>query len=146
MKPTPHGTTNGYKNYGCRCDKCRAANTRFQRKWMAAHPDAVERKRINARIKRRGVTDLDPNELLVKPAVHGELSGIRKHKRDKTPLCRLCGVLNTKIRKEREAARRARLTPHGTESALRRHYRLGQKPCAKCRKVYKIRKSDAPNS
>lgn len=24
-KPTPHGTVNGYNNYGCRCSKCRRA-------------------------------------------------------------------------------------------------------------------------
>lgn len=27
-KPIQHGTGNGYKYHGCRCDDCRAANTR----------------------------------------------------------------------------------------------------------------------
>ncbi|MDP7727619.1 hypothetical protein [Mycobacterium sp. TY813] len=30
-----HGTTNGYGNLGCRCDLCRAANTRNRRAYLA---------------------------------------------------------------------------------------------------------------
>lgn len=29
--PTPHGTYNGYTNYRCRCERCRAANAAFER-------------------------------------------------------------------------------------------------------------------
>jgi hypothetical protein len=44
-----HGTPNGYKNCGCRCDACRAANAAEQRKFQAG-------KRANAAAARR--TDL----------------------------------------------------------------------------------------
>ncbi len=30
-KPIPHGTHNGYANYGCRCDECRTATSAYQR-------------------------------------------------------------------------------------------------------------------
>ena len=28
-KPIPHGTKNAYNNYGCRCDECKAASSRY---------------------------------------------------------------------------------------------------------------------
>ena len=31
-----HGTASRYKNYGCRCSKCRAANAKAQRDWRAS--------------------------------------------------------------------------------------------------------------
>lgn len=31
--PTPHGTIGGYNNHRCRCDECRAANTRNMRRY-----------------------------------------------------------------------------------------------------------------
>lgn len=135
-KPIPHGTQNGYKNYGCRCDKCRKANTRYCRNWMNNHPDAKMRRARAARLKSRGG---DPDVLLTHTAVHGEVSGINKHKRDKTDFCRPCNTLAVKMRNEKAAAARARRQPHGTESALRRHYSLGEKPCPRCRSVYKRR-------
>src|ERR1700677_4043481 len=118
-KPIPHGTYNGYKNYGCRCERCCKANTRYCKAWMDAHPEAKERRAGARRLKNRGG---NPDVLRVTPAIHGELSGINKHKRDKTPLCRKCSVLATRLRKESEAARKAARRPHGTEAALRRHY------------------------
>jgi hypothetical protein len=30
-----HGTQDGYTNHDCRCDRCRAANTRAMRKYRA---------------------------------------------------------------------------------------------------------------
>lgn len=30
-KPTPHGTENGYRRYGCRCDDCRHEHARYNR-------------------------------------------------------------------------------------------------------------------
>lgn len=30
-KPKKHGTVSGYKNFGCRCPRCRAANRRYER-------------------------------------------------------------------------------------------------------------------
>lgn len=131
-----HGTLSGYKYYGCRCDRCRKANTVACRKWMKEHPDALARKARNERIRRRGG---DPDILLKKAAVHGEISGLRKHRRDGTRLCRKCRSFQTQARKEREAKHKAALRPHGTEAALRRHYDRGERPCARCRNVYKNR-------
>jgi hypothetical protein len=43
-----HGTYNGYKNHGCRCDRCRTANTVAQRDYKRAwyrrqgHPTRAE--------------------------------------------------------------------------------------------------------
>jgi hypothetical protein len=40
----PHGTTGGYKNWGCHCVKCTIANTISSRDYYHAskiHPDAV---------------------------------------------------------------------------------------------------------
>lgn len=34
-KPLVHGTDNGYRKHGCRCDACRAANARRQREIRA---------------------------------------------------------------------------------------------------------------
>jgi hypothetical protein len=30
VRPIPHGTVNGYNNYGCRCDECRTAAVAYQ--------------------------------------------------------------------------------------------------------------------
>lgn len=37
MKDVPHGTANGYTNYGCRCDECRVAHNEYYKK-MAKGP------------------------------------------------------------------------------------------------------------
>jgi hypothetical protein len=34
----PHGTANGYRNYRCRCDDCRVANSAYQRAFRAQNP------------------------------------------------------------------------------------------------------------
>lgn len=31
-----HGTHNGYANYGCRCDKCKARESEYRRAWHAS--------------------------------------------------------------------------------------------------------------
>jgi hypothetical protein len=31
LLPIPHGTVNGYSNYGCRCDECRTAEITYRR-------------------------------------------------------------------------------------------------------------------
>lgn len=33
-KNPQHGTVNSYNNYGCRCDLCRLANTRYKEKYL----------------------------------------------------------------------------------------------------------------
>ena len=35
-RPIPHGTPNGYGNYGCRCDACRAAHSKYMFDMQAA--------------------------------------------------------------------------------------------------------------
>lgn len=38
--PTPHGTNNGYRNYGCRCDACVEAGRSYQLAWKRSrHPE-----------------------------------------------------------------------------------------------------------
>jgi hypothetical protein len=36
MSPVKHGTPKAYRNAGCRCEGCRAANRRYQREYRAA--------------------------------------------------------------------------------------------------------------
>lgn len=31
-----HGSVNGYTNHGCRCERCRAAEARRQKRWRAS--------------------------------------------------------------------------------------------------------------
>lgn len=38
----PHGTVNSYQNYGCRCKRCRAANTKSHRKYMRSKGYAAQ--------------------------------------------------------------------------------------------------------
>ena len=38
-----HGTLNGYRNLGCRCQPCRDANTAAMRVYRHAHPEQSER-------------------------------------------------------------------------------------------------------
>ena len=55
-KPIPHGTINGYANYKCRCDDCKAAQSERNRKQYTPRPR-------------------EP-----KPIQHGTLSGYGTHK------------------------------------------------------------------
>lgn len=41
-----HGTDNGYTNYGCRCDRCKAANTEQSRRDRADHNGQNDRELI----------------------------------------------------------------------------------------------------
>ena len=41
MNQIPHGTTNGYNNYGCRCDECREANAKAHASYMSRNPKQV---------------------------------------------------------------------------------------------------------
>lgn len=47
INPNPpsmaHGTVNGYKNIGCRCDKCRKAASKYHRTWMQAKPERLKK-------------------------------------------------------------------------------------------------------
>lgn len=52
-----HGTLNGYGNLGCRCDRCRAANTAAHRDYMRAHPEQYRRQTRTERRKRTGDPD-----------------------------------------------------------------------------------------
>ena len=35
LSKAPHGTTQGYRRWGCRCDACCAASTEYQRGYRA---------------------------------------------------------------------------------------------------------------
>lgn len=48
-----HGTTNGYRNLGCRCDACRAANAARQLAYMRAHPEQRAKQRDYEKRRRR---------------------------------------------------------------------------------------------
>lgn len=47
-----HGTTNGYRNLRCRCDRCRAAATKDKQMWQAVRaslsPDDPRHGSLNA--------------------------------------------------------------------------------------------------
>lgn len=38
-----HGSTNGYRNHGCRCPECTAAASATQREYMHADPERARR-------------------------------------------------------------------------------------------------------
>lgn len=38
-----HGTPNGYRNLGCHCDDCKAANAKEQHRYMHADPVRLQR-------------------------------------------------------------------------------------------------------
>lgn len=40
-KPIPHGTTNGYRHFGCRCQKCRDAHREYARKYTGSKPKTL---------------------------------------------------------------------------------------------------------
>lgn len=37
-----HGTTNGYNNWSCRCEPCKAAIAQYLREWRGARPESVD--------------------------------------------------------------------------------------------------------
>ena len=123
----PHGVFNRYKNYGCRCVECRAANTKAQSDYMATHPEQREKKRLNAR---KGTPRRGP--------VHGAQSGVNWHKTHKTPLCIRC--MNFKQAKTvvARAARQESLAPCGTTAAIRRHYRHHEPIDEICRVAFNL--------
>lgn len=57
-KKIPHGTSNGYNNYGCRCKRCQKAWAQEQRRYKERHPEvrvkASERERVHY-YEKRGV-------------------------------------------------------------------------------------------
>lgn len=44
-----HGTENGYTNYECRCQRCRAANAEAHRAYMDRKPEQREKHRERER-------------------------------------------------------------------------------------------------
>lgn len=68
-----HGTTSRYRQ-GCRCDDCRAAKTREQRKWRADNPEKVYRGAKALRDRKRA----DPS--LIPEHVHGTENGYGNYK------------------------------------------------------------------
>lgn len=119
-KDIPHGTLNGYKNYGCRCDLCRAKNAKSQVVYMLGHPEQREKARQRA-LRRRGK---DPALVPPRPKVlHGSPNGVSSHKRKGQPLCEDCQKY-VEAKQLFLAARKAvALRPCGTLAAVRRHYR-----------------------
>jgi hypothetical protein len=47
-----HGTTNGYGNYGCRCEACCRANTEAMRDYRRRHPEQQEKARLREAARR----------------------------------------------------------------------------------------------
>lgn len=74
-KPTPHGTLNGYKNYGCRCDECKAAMSAAMRAYNAADP---ERNRAKARAWQLANPDQYKARRDAYTSAHKEEQSIRK--------------------------------------------------------------------
>ena len=44
-----HGLVTSYVHKGCRCDECRAANTRYMREWRARNPEIADLRRARNR-------------------------------------------------------------------------------------------------
>jgi hypothetical protein len=62
-----HGTYNGYQNYGCRCDACRAANTAYyaSKPYQAKYRDRLTAEgfqRGQPGIRRKGKHPYGPNK------------------------------------------------------------------------------------
>ncbi len=120
---TPHGTLNGYKNYGCRCAECRTANAQSQRVYMLGHPEQRDKAR-NRALRRRG-----KNPALVprrKKVLHGSPNGVMSHKRKKQELCADCQRYVEAKQLLAQAQKAVALKPCGTLAAVRRHYRKGE--------------------
>lgn len=128
-----HGSTSTYRNHGCRCDECKAANTQGHARYMAAHPEQREKARQRNRIA-RGKDPLDRRAL----PVHGAQSGLNYHKGRKEPLCEACATFKAARDVIAKAEREAKLRPCGTMAAFRRHYRRGEKPCQACRDAFNL--------
>lgn len=67
MKAVPHGTYNGYRNYGCRCETCKEAHSDYQRRmrdrWKESQRrSAREWARRNPRKRREYLYGLSPDE------------------------------------------------------------------------------------
>lgn len=57
-KKIPHGTANGYNNYGCRCKRCKKAWAKTMYEYKERHPEARVRASDNMRAryyKKRGL-------------------------------------------------------------------------------------------
>jgi len=39
VKEIPHGTLSGYRHHKCRCDECKAVNSRYAKEWRIANRD-----------------------------------------------------------------------------------------------------------
>ena len=134
-RPTPHGTVNGYRNYGCRCDECRRANADKQRVYMRGHPEQREKHRRRSLIRR----GLDPDAVFpVVPVSHGTLSGVRHHRRAKTAMCPLCAAYANAAKVMRQSERTEKLRPCGTLAAVRRHYRRHEPLDDLCRRAMSL--------
>lgn len=47
-----HGTTNGYSNLGCHCDRCKAAWAKDHLNYMHSSPEQQEKARLRERARR----------------------------------------------------------------------------------------------
>jgi hypothetical protein len=47
-----HGTTNGYSNHRCRCQRCREAHNRNMRDYLNRHPEQREKAKQRERRRR----------------------------------------------------------------------------------------------
>ena len=122
-----HGTLEGYKQGGCHCEHCTAANTRAQAQYMAANPEAREKKRQGAR---KGKPRRGP--------IHGAQSGLYWHKSHKVPLCEPCTRFKQAKQVMNRAKRNERMAPCGTPAAIRRHYRHHEPIDEVCRVAFNL--------
>jgi len=61
--PVPHGTTNGYANYRCRCAECREANNARMKAVLSDHPEYRKVKNERQRQRRFERIALEPGYL-----------------------------------------------------------------------------------
>lgn len=122
-----HGTLEGYRDGGCRCEHCTRANTEAHAQYMAANPEQREKKRQNAR---KGKPRRGP--------VHGAQSGLNWHKTHKVPLCEPCLAFKAAKRVLTKAKMSEKLIPCGTSAAIRRHYRHHEPIDEVCRVAFNL--------
>jgi 5-methylcytosine-specific restriction endonuclease McrA len=92
-RPIPHGTANGYKHYGCRCDQCKIAMREYGRKFAKKVPDKpIPHGTVNGYVNykcrcedctaaqsERSRQQYTPNPRKPIPIPHGTVSGYGHH-------------------------------------------------------------------
>lgn len=127
-----HGTVSRYRQ-GCRCEECRAANTRELRKWRADNPEKVmeiysrSKARVKAGAESAGISTYvykgakalhdrkraDPS--LIPEHVHGTVNGYSNHQ-CRCEECRAAWAAEVARTKDQRASRPIPEHVHGTEN------------------------------